>query len=834
MKSVFQYIIVILGVLTSCTNQKQEITVDKEKNTEAKIDSLLSLMTLEEKIEQLGGIGFDTKTNKRLGIPILRMTDGPVGIRWGEATALPAAVSLASSWDESLLYKVGQLIGKEAKARGRNFFLGPCVNIHRFPIGGRNFESFGEDPYLAGQIAIPYIQGVQSEDVLACVKHFACNNQEWKRSSVNAVVDERALHEIYLPAFKAAVQEGHVWTVMTSYNKLNGDWTAENSYLLNEVLKKKWGFTGFVVSDWGAAHSTAKSAKAGLDLEMPFGEYYNDSLINLAIKNKEITADILDDKVRRLLRVRFEANMFEPKKETSVDILKSKAHKDIAYEAAVNGMVLLKNENNVLPIDTKTNKKIAIIGPNAAFPRVGGGGSSKVTPFYAISPLEGLKNKLGKDIELHYALGTTITDDIQVIENTYFEEINGEKGLQASYFGNINCEGEAHFVRKDRDVNFLWYYDAPSWDFHGADDANYFSVRWKGKLRAPKSGEYKFHVMHNDGVRLSINGKKHIDKWEDKKGSTIEEVKIHLNAGEVYDLQLDYYNNGHVSEIKLGWEIPNTDLIQEAVDAAKKSDMAIVFVGLSDHFEGEGRDREFLILKNQDKLIKKVKEVNPNTVVVVISGTPPIIEDWADDVPAIVQAWFGGQEGGNALADILLGNRNPSGKLPATFYKSQEHSPGFLDYKNENLQSVYSEGIYVGYRYLDKHNIKARYPFGHGLSYTDFEYQKPILKQVGENTFEVKLTVKNTGKIAGAEVVQLYVKPISTSVERPEKELKSFKKIFLEPNTQQEIEFTLSKKAFQYYDVGIQDWKVDKGEYNILIGSSSKDIRQTITSISVN
>ncbi len=829
MKNLFLILPII--VLLSCKNTSPSKVDTKENTVESKIDSILNLMTVEEKIEQLSGIGFDTKYNKRLKIPTLRMTDGPVGIRWSEATALPASVSLASTWDKDILYQVGQLLGKEAKARGRNFFLGPCVNIHRFPIGGRNFESFGEDPYLAGQTAIPYIKGVQSENVLACVKHFACNNQEWKRSHVNAIVDERALHEIYLPAFKAAVTEAKAWTVMTSYNKVNGHWTAENDYLLNTVLKKKWGFTGFVVSDWGAAHSTAKSIKAGLDLEMPFGDHLNDSLIKIALAKKEITEDLINDKVKRLLRVRFNANMFKESDTVSTDILKSETHKKIAYEAAVNGIVLLKNEHNILPINSKRVKKIAMLGPNASFARVGGGGSSKVTPFYSISPLEGLRNKIGDDIEIKYALGTTITNDIQIIENIYFEEIDGQKGLQASYFGNINCEGKAHFIRNDKEVNFLWYYDAPSWDFHGADDENYFSVRWKGKLKAPKSGEYKFQIMHNDGVRLTINDKVLIDKWKDKRGSTIEETKITLQKGEVYDIQLDYYNNGHVSEIKLGWVIPNTNLIQEAVNLAKESDIAIVCVGLSDHFEGEGRDREFLILEKQDELIKKVKAVNPNTVVVVISGTPPIMEAWADEVPAIVQAWFGGQEGGNAIADILLGNRNPSGKLPASFYKSQGDSPGFSDYKKPNLKSVYSEGIYVGYRYLDKHKLEARFPFGHGLSYTTFQYHKPSITKFDKYSYQVTMKITNTGKVSGAEVAQLYVKPIHTSVDRPEKELKSFYKVFLEPNETKKITYILKKDAFQYYDIKTHDWKIDKGEYNFIIGSSSKNIKQVVENI---
>ena len=419
------------------------------------------------------------------------------------------------------------------------------------------------------------------------------------------------------------------------------------------------------------------------------------------------------------------------------------------------------------------------------------------------------------------------------LKTDFFEPISDIKGLKAEYYANINFEGTPRFTRTDKEVNFLWYYDAPRMDLHGADDENYFSVRWTGKVKAPKSGLYKFNVMHNDGVRLSINNKPLINEWKDLKGSHIEEAKIHLNEGEVYTIKLEYYNNGGVSEIKLGWEIPGVDLVEEAVTLAKASDLAIICVGLSDHFEGEGRDREFLTLKNQDELIKRVKAVNPNTIVIVISGTPPIMEAWADEVPGIIQAWFGGQEGGNAIADILLGNRNPSGKLPCSFYKSQNDSPGFSDYKNEDLQSVYSESIYVGYRYLDKHKLKARFPFGHGLSYTNFVYGKPTYSLVDENTIEVKFKLTNAGDAAGAEVVQFYVQPKKTSVERPEKELKSFKKVYLNPNETKEIVITLDKSSFQYYDIKSHDWQIDKGEYSLLIGGSSKDIKQIIERITI-
>jgi len=820
-------VLFLIVLLVSCTEKPKYL--DSNIDIEERVDDLLGRMTLEEKIEQLGGTGFDTKVNERFNIPLLKMTDGPVGVRWGQATALPAAVALASTWDRELIYEVGQLLGRETSAKGRNILLGPCVNIHRFPVGGRNFESFGEDPYLAGQIAVPYIKGVQSQKVIACVKHYACNNQEWNRSSVNAVVDERTLHEIYLPAFKTAVQEGNVWSVMTSYNKVNGFWTSENNHLLNNILKKEWGFKGFVVSDWGASHSTVGSVNAGLDLEMPYGTYMNDSLISLEMKKNTIVEETINDKLRRLLRIRFQAEMSNRESKPDEGILKSDEHKKIAYQAALNGMVLLKNEGNILPIEKDKIKSIAAIGPNAAFPRIGGGGSSKVQPFYAVSPLQALQNKLGNSVKINYALGTIIKGDIQIIENKYFTPRPDKNGLKAEYFNNIDLSGKPLFQRTDKEVNFLWYYDAPRWDLHGANDDNLFSVRWTGSINPPVSGKYKFQVMHNDGVRLKLNKKIIIDKWNDHRKSRIDETEIYLNSSEEYEVVLEYYNNAGVSEIKLGWEIPNQNLLDEAVSLAKNSDIAVVFAGLSDHFEGEGRDRDFLILENQDRLIKAVQKINPNTIVVMISGTPPIMESWADDVLAILQAWFGGQEGGNAIADILLGNANPSGKLPCSFYKEQADSPGFDDYRNENLISNYTEGIYVGYRYLDKYNITPRFAFGHGLSYSKFIYKSPVLKKTGDHKYELKFTLSNVSEKDGFEVAQIYLSPVKHSIERPLKELKAFEKIFLESMESKEIVIYFDEKDFSYYNVNNSAWEIDKGKYNILIGSSSDDIRQTVS-----
>jgi len=368
------FLTVVLLLIPSCNKP-----LYKQKNApvEKRVEDLLSRMTLEEKIAQISGLGFETRVNDRLGIPSLKMTDGPVGIRWQEATALPAAVALASTWDKELMYQVGKIMGIEARARGRNILLAPCVNMHRFPIGGRNFESYGEDPYLAGQLAVGFIKGVQDQGTLACVKHYACNNQEWKRSSVNVKVDERTLREIYLPAFKAAVQEGGVWSVMSSYNKVNGHWTSENKHLLTDILKKDWGFGGYVVSDWGAVHSTAKTINAGLDLEMPVGEFLNDYLVMIALKNGETTEAQIDEMLKRLLRIRFKAGMFDDYAKIDESVLSSDEHKQLAKKAAQNGIVLLKNKNKTLPLNIEKLKNIAVIGPNASYVRIGGGGARK-------------------------------------------------------------------------------------------------------------------------------------------------------------------------------------------------------------------------------------------------------------------------------------------------------------------------------------------------------------------------------------------------------------------------------------------------------------------------
>jgi len=831
--SVFIYIILPLLLFISC-EQEEEAVKYKDANLpmEERVEDLLSRMTLEEKIEQLSGLGFETKENKRLGIPVLKMADGPVGVRRGQATAFPAAVGLAATWNTQLAAKIGAAIAKEAKSQGLNYLLGPCVNIHRHPLGGRNFESYGEDPFLASRLAVAFVKGVQSQKVLASIKHFACNNQEWERFKLDVTVEERALREIYLPAFKAAVKEAGVWTVMAAYNKLWGDYCSENRHLLVDILKEEWGFRGFVVSDWGATHSTINAANNGLDLEMPYGKFFNEKLLG-AVKKGEVSEAVIDDKIRRLLRVRFKAGLFDQQSLVNETGVNWEEHKQLALEAAKQSIVLLKNEANVLPLDKSKIRSIAVLGPNAAEARIGGGGSSKVTPFYSVSPLEGLEKALGSDIEIKYAPGTAIRGDIIPLASRYMVptiSTSGKTGLWAEYFPNTKLEGKPVLTRLDKQVNFNWGYDAPHPALHRPDDRNTFSARWTGKLLPLKSGEYKLGVIHNDGLRLYVDDRLLIDNWK-KNRIVYKTASIGLKAGQTYSLKIEYFFDGGISVVKFGWELPDHDYLAEAVELAKNADAAVIFAGLYNRFESEGFDRRRLELPNQDILIKAVAGVNRHTIVVLNTGTPVLMNLWLDKVTAVVQAWYPGQEGGNAIADVLVGNANPSGKLPFSFIKSTDDSPTFKDYKDKSLISPYPEGIFVGYRYLDKHNIEALFPFGHGLSYTRFEYSNlkilPPGVGVGEEGFPVAVNVdiRNTGKRKGAEVVQVYVKDVECRVERPNKELKGFGKVYLEPGEKKTISITLNRDAFAFYDADRRQWVVEPGEFEILAGSSSKNIR---------
>jgi beta-glucosidase len=700
-------------LLIGC-NQKEKTAIS---TTESKIDSLISLMTIEEKVKIIHSeSSFASGGVERLGIPHWVMSDGPHGVRkehgtdyapdegvMDSITYLPVGVALASTWNTTLGYEYGKVLGEEAKARGKDVILGPGVNIQRTPVNGRNFEYLGEDPFLSGRMAVGYVKGVQDQGIATSVKHFAANNQEVDRNTVNVEMSERALREIYLPAFKAAVVEGGAYTVMGAYNKFRGQFCTHNDYLINTILKKEWDFQGVLMSDWGAVQNTMDAINYGTDLEMgtdlslgpnpDYGKYYMGDTVVALVKSGAVDVKLINEKVRRILRIMYKTKVFGGRVSSEIN---TKAHQAVALQVAEEGIVLLKNDN-ILPIDRTKVKSIVVIGANGTRKHAGAGGSSQVNAKYEITPLEGI-TRLANGIKVSYAQGYEITK-----------------------------EGKA-----------------------------------------------------------------------------------------------------------------NAKLIQEAVKAASTADL-VVYAGGSIHgfsdawndnaFDSESVDKPGINLPfGQDDLIKAIVKANPNTIVVLNSGAASDMQIWGTQAKAIIQSWYAGMEGGTALAKILFGETNPSGKLPMTFPKKLQdvpaHNPSIGEYPGKNLVVNYSEGIMVGYRYFDTKKIEPLYSFGHGLSYTTFAFENLKAEKQG-NIVSVSLTVKNTGKVAGAEVVQIYVKDNESSLERPEKELKAFEKVFLQAGESKNITVKLEESAFQFFHDEKKQWILEPGVFTILAGSSSRDIKQT-------
>jgi beta-glucosidase len=659
---------------------------------EKNIKKLISEMTLEEKASLCSGENFwMTKSIDRLGIPSIMMTDGPHGLRKqaGDAdhlglnesvpaTCFPSAVGLATSWNRELISAVGEALGKECQAEGISILLGPGANIKRSPLCGRNFEYFSEDPYLTGELAAAHIAGVQSQNVGTSLKHFAVNNQEHRRMTANAVVDERTLREIYLTGFEIAVKKSQPWTVMSAYNRINGTYCPENETLLTQILKEEWGHEGFVVSDWGAVNEAAASVAAGMELEMPASHGIGQRKIISAVETGQLPEKALDRAVERLLTIIYKA--VENKKTDA--IYDKEAHHQLARQTAQETMVLLKNEDNLLPLPRKG--KIAIIGTLAEQVRYQGGGSSRIKP-------------------------TKLDNTREEIEKT--------------------TRGESEI------------------------------------------GYAKGYELDSDGI----------------------------------------------AEV----------LVEEAKRLAEQSDTAVLFVGLPDRYESEGYDRTHLDLPaNQVHLIEQIASVQPN-VIVVLSNGAPIIMPWLGKVKAVLEAYLGGQAVGGAVADLLFGDVNPCGKLAETFPKSLKQNPSHPYFPGEGDQVEYREGIFVGYRYYESKDIEPLFPFGFGLSYTTFAYTDLQLVQsdiTDQDTVQVRVKVKNTGNRFGKEIVQLYVSDVASKMIRPEKELKGFAKIALKPGEEQTVSFLLDKRSFAYYNVQLKDWHVESGEFEIMIGSSSRDI----------
>ncbi|HEY64224.1 MAG TPA: beta-glucosidase [Caldilineae bacterium] len=814
---------------------------DTSRSIEKQIEEWLAQMTLEEKVAMTAGSDMWHSTGvERLGIPPFKVTDGPNGARgasWrGAVTSacFPVGVALAATWNPELIYRVGVALGEEVKAKSAHILLAPTVNIHRSPLGGRNFECYSEDPYLTSRIAVAYIQGVQSQGVGACIKHFVCNDSEFERHTISSEVRERALREIYLPPFKAAVKEADVWAVMGAYNRLNGTYCCENRYLLSEILKGEWGFQGIVISDWGATKSTAASANAGLDLEMPGPARLMGPRLLQAVKDGQVSEEVIDDKVRRLLRIVLLSGVMEHPEEPEKAIDKPE-HRALIREVAGEGIVLLKNEGDLLPLDERKIKSVAVIGPNAKAARVMGGGSAKVTPHYVVSPLEGILSRCGDRIQVRYEQGCANYKRTPVLEAAWLTPAEGEgTGLTCEYYNNPDLSGEPVATEMIRNLHFFW-----AGEVAPGVDPNQFSARLHGTLTVPETGTYTFSLTSAGLSRLYIDGKEVVDNWTEQRpgeaffgmGSEEKTGQMELTAGRAYEIKIEYSKRdpGRPGGLTVGCLPPVAgDALERAVQLAAQSDVALVFVGTNDEWESEGYDRTDMELPGrQNELVERVVAANPNTVVILQSGAP-VTMPWLDEVPAVLEAWFSGQECGNAIADVLFGDVNPSGKLPTTFPKRLEDNPAYINYPGEKGQVFYGEGIFVGYRYYDKKKIEPLFPFGHGLSYTTFAYSNLRLSASeidADGKLQVSVDVQNTGTRAGKEVVQLYVRDVEAGVMRPEKELKGFQKIALEPSETKTVTFTLDREALSYYDPVQKAWVAEAGEFEVLIGSSSRDIR---------
>ena len=822
---VLLFLSLLFGLSLSQTFAQTQPWMDTSLSPEQRARLLLAAMTLDEKAamvygSNIGGGGYvgHVPGIPRLGIPALNLQDGPAGVAGGalSVTAFPSPLTVAASWDTTLMEQYGVAMAEEERAKGANVQLGPMMNIDRVPVAGRNFEGYGEDPYLSAQMAAATVRGIQSTGVIATAKHFIDNEQEVQRTAISSEIDIRTQHEIYLPPFKASVQAG-VGAVMCSYNRINGVYACEDPDTQNTLLKGELGFTGWIMSDWGATHSLAESALAGLDMEMPSGVHYG--LLKAAIDAGQLPHSRLDDMVLRILTPMFQTGLFEHGPTGSIGLnAQTDAHKKISRDAAAQSMVLLKNDNAVLPLDSARIHSIAVFGAAAdEAPVIVGGGSGRVGPPYTISPLQGITDRAGNVITVRYFTANTAVG--HPIPAATFHTSTKATGLQAQYFNSPDLSGSPVITGTDPNIDFNWQGAAPA----AGVEPSRWSVRWSGSFTPSVSGRYNLGLTSAGDSRLYVDDKLTIDNPGDQPSQAVL-VKRRFTAGQAHTLRVEYSPAAGAAAIHLTWSTPDDDLNVEAVAVAAQADVAIVVVGT---VSSEGADRQDLNISDEP-LIRAVSAANAHTVVVVYNPAQVLLP-WADQVPAILVGWIPGQEAGNALADVLFGDVNPSGKLPVTYARNETDYPANTPemYPGVDGRVLYSEGLQVGYRYFDSQNITPLYPFGHGLSYTTFEYAGLAISPAttaADGSVTVSINVKNSGKRAGSEVAQLYLGFPSESGEPPS-QLKGFQKIALQPGEMKPVTFTLSPETFSFWSAGLGAWMAYPGPYRVMVGASSRDIR---------
>ena len=816
------------------TTLEHSIYQDPKSPIETRVEDLFGRLTLEEKVALMAGAAaFKLEGVERLGVPQLGMGDGPTGVRSNTgqmATVFPVAVALAATFNPEVTRDVAAAIAREAKALGEQVVLAPTINIVRTPLWGRNFETYSEDPYLTGELAIGYVGGLQGEGIGASLKHYAANNQEERRMDVSVEVDERTLREIYLSAFEATVKAANPWTLMASYNKLRGTFASENPHLLQDILKGEWAYDGVVVSDWGAVHSTAPAASDGLDLEMPGPpSYFGDKLV-AAVKAGQVDPKHIDEAARRLIRLILRSGLLDGAAPTGE--LRSERHRAIARRAAEEAIVLLKNDGDLLPLDANAIKTIAVIGPNANFIRLQGDGSSRVSTDRWPTPVESLGARLPK-AHLIYAQGCDAEPVPPQAQARMFSptEAREAPGLNAEYFAHADFSGEP--IRTSHERRLLRWMSTRG----PRTVANRFeALRWSGWFWPVIDGAHEFSVRGDGACKLVVGDETAIDfntpGYEDLNDPTGSAAlrrngAVELKAGRAYRFSLDYVWAGvrpgaSFETLALGLRQP-PGKIEQAIEAARVADVAVVVVGSASTTESEGYDRTSIDLPGeQNVLIEQIVAANPRTVVVVNAGAAMTMP-WVDKVKAVVQVWLPGEEGPEALTNILLGDVSPSGRLPVTFPKRLEDNPAYGFYPGGD-SVTYGEGLNVGYRHFDAKGIAPLFAFGHGLTYSTFAYADLKATAKGE-TAQVSMTLTNTGQRLAAETVQLYVGPVAPSKPTPPKGLKAFAKIELKPGESRTVSFDLGRRAFAHYDESAGDWAVEPGEYDILVGASAVDIR---------
>lgn len=810
---------------------------------EVRVKDLLSRLTIQEKISLLQST---SEAINRLNIDkYYHGNEGLHGVvKGGRFTVFPQAVALAATWNPDLIFETASAISDEARAKWNFYNQGkdqkdvftdyltlwsPTINMARDPRWGRTPETYGEDPFLTSKIALSFVKGLQGNDdkylkVVATPKHFAANNKEENRFSCNAEISEKALREYYLPAFKACITEGKAASIMSSYNAINGIPSSANPWLLNTVLRDEWGFKGYVVSDCGAVANIEKShhfvktkteaakvaIEAGLDLECG-DDIYKDYLY-LAYKERGVNQETIDKAAARVLTSRFKLGIFDPVDNNpytkiSPDVIGSKKHQELAVETARQSIVLLKNQNSILPLNKSKVKKIAVVGFNAN--DVVFGDYSGLPVISPISPLQGILNKVGKDIEVSYVPWKTTSKNLNIIEADYlYNDSNNEKGLFAEYYNNKFLEGTAK-TRIDKTVNF----DPVNLPPDPYTATPHKSIRWTGFIKPTVSGDYKIGVNSDDGVRLWLNNELVVDQWHNR-GATTDQVAIEMEAGKQYAVKLEYFDNGSDAICQLLWEVPkkvNGDFYAEDKKKALESDYVIAVMGINKSLEREGTDRTTLDLpEEQTNYLKELYAVNKNIIVVLVAGSSLSINWENENIPAIVEAWYPGESGGTAIADVLFGDYNPAGRLPFTFYKSASDLPPIDDYEIANGRTyMYFKG-------------KTLYPFGYGLSYTQFEYSSMNIKKEG-NKLLISIKINNIGNYKGDEVVQLYFK--DEFEKRPLKQLIGFKRTALNIGESKTIQFEVTKDNLHFWDEKTKDWKFRNGKYDFMLGASSDDLR---------